>query len=246
MDKIIEPSLDQYLLPKFNLDNIDRFYVRKSILDFVNKNKGKIKGVLLDVGCGVMPYRSLLMQPHGLVHEYLGLDFESSISEAYAKIKPHLTWDGSLIPMDSGSVDAVLLTEVMEHSFEPNELLEECNRVLKTQGIIIITVPFLWPLHDTPYDAYRYTPFSLEKMLQKAGFSEISIEALGGWHASFGQMIGLWLNRSGIQGWKRKVLYFVFRPFVKWLFAIDRRPKNFTEDSYMLTGLSVIAYKNKV
>jgi SAM-dependent methyltransferase len=234
----------QYLSPVFNLGTIDRYYARKSIVDAITANKHLLKGKLLDVGCGVMPYKSILLSPAGSAESYIGLDFEKPVTEGYAGARPDLYWNGTKIPMNDNSVNAVLLTEVLEHCFDPAMVVQECSRVLKEKGHILITVPFVWPLHDIPYDAYRYTPFSLERILSEAGFKNINIKALGGWNASLGQMMGLWLNRSGIGGWRRKFLYsFLFRPFIKWLYKTDRKPENFYDNSHMYTGLTVTAQK---
>lgn len=236
------PELSQYLSPAFSLDNIDRYYVRTSILKAVLKYRSQLSGTLLDIGCGKMPYRNLFLQPEGNITKYIGLDLQQAVTEAYNTAD--LLWDGKTIPMEAGSVDSVLLTEVLEHCFTPEDVLQEAHRVMKKDGAVLATVPFLWPLHDVPYDEYRYTPFSLEKLFQNSGFSRIEITALGGWNASLGQMMGLWLNRSGIQGWRRKLLYKAFfERFIKWLYKNDRVPDNFTDASNMITGLVVYARK---
>jgi len=150
------------------------------------------------------------------------------------------------IPLEDNSVDSILLTEVLEHCFDPGLVMNECYRVLRSDGSILITVPFLWPLHDIPYDACRYTPFSMEKILYKAGFVDISINALGGWNASLGQMMGLWLNRSGIVGWRRKSIYILFfKHFIKWLYKNDHRPISFYDNTNMITGLIIHAKKQQ-
>lgn len=234
----------QYLKPIFELGNIDRYFVRRSIRDGIIANQQFMKGKLLDVGCGVMPYKSILIKPSGFADEYIGLDFELPITPGYGAGQPDLFWDGVKIPLDDNSVDSVLLTEVLEHCFDPDLVMSECYRVLKSNGNILITVPFLWPLHDIPYDAYRYTPFSIEKILNKAGFVNVKISALGGWNASLGQMLGLWLNRSGIGGWRRKLLYVLFfKFFIKWLYKNDQKPIDFYDNSYMVTGLLTNARK---
>jgi len=235
-------ELKDYLAPEFSLKNIDRFYVRYSILRAINDYKHLLKGVLLDIGCGKMPYKTVLLQPGGPITKYIGLDLDQSISEAYSNAD--LFWDGKIIPMHNDAVDSVLLTEVLEHCFEPGIVIAEAYRVLRNDGSVLITVPFLWPLHDIPYDEYRYTPYSLEKLLAASGFKNIEIKGLGGWNASLGQMIGLWTNRSGINGWKRKALYTLFfRPFIKWLYKTDLPPTNFTDNVQMITGL--VAYARK-
>lgn len=232
-----------YPYKKMSIDNIDRFYIRKSIFEAIERSKYLLTGKLLDVGCGIMPYKKNLLKPEGYSDEYISLDFEKPITEGYLEVKPDLVWDGRTIPLEDNSVDSILLTEVLEHCFEPIMVLKECNRVLKKGGHVLITVPFLWPLHDIPYDEFRYTPFSLEKILLESGFLDISIKSLGGWDASLGQMMGLWLNRSGIQGWRRNIFIVLFFPIIKWLFKRDVKPNDFYGNSYMITSLEANAEK---
>jgi SAM-dependent methyltransferase len=241
----VSDELKGYLAPEFNLENADRYYVRQSILDAVTENISHLTGRLLDVGCGRMPYKSLLTKPFGHATEYIGLDFEKPVVPGYQEhVMPDMFWDGRTIPLPDGNVDSILLTEVLEHCFEPAVVLRECCRVLRNDGRILITVPFLWPLHDIPFDEYRYTPYSLKRILKESGFSKVKMKGLGGWHASLGQMVGLWLNRSGIGGWRRNLLYHLFfKHFMRWLFARDRKPDNFQDDAHMFTGLQILARK---
>lgn len=236
---------EDYLEPRFDLENIDRYYVRTSILNALLESRHLLTGTLLDIGCGKMPYKELLIKPQGQTEKYIGLDLDLPPSEFYAEVmKPDLYWDAKTIPMEADTVDSVMLTEVLEHVFEPAATLKEANRVLRKGGNIFITVPFLWPLHDVPYDEYRYTPFALEKHLAMAGFGNISVKALGGWNASMGQMFALWLNRSGLPARKRQWLWnLLAKRAITWLYKNDHKPQGFLDNSYMITGLTATAQK---
>jgi SAM-dependent methyltransferase len=134
-------------------------------------------------------------------------------------------------------VDGVLATEVLEHCADPEQVIREARRVLKPGGLFFFTVPFLWPLHDVPDDEYRYTPFSLERHLRQGGFTDIRLQALGGWDASLAQMIALWVRGRPMAQWKHEMLSAVARPFIRFLLRRDRPPASF--DRYeMITGLS--------
>jgi SAM-dependent methyltransferase len=212
--------------------------VRSTILSALLETAPQLSGTLLDVGCGYMPYKSLVFKPPSSVTKYVGLDMESTIYTA----KPDLLWDGRRIPLSENAVDCALATEVFEHCPNPEIVMHEAVRVLKPNGLLFFTVPFLWPLHDVPYDQYRYTPFALERHLKNAGFVQITMRALGGWDASLAQMIGLWVRRRPMSVRKRAILSQFAAPLVRYLSHHDRRPAKFHESS-MITGLVGTARK---
>jgi SAM-dependent methyltransferase len=198
------------------------------------------KGRLLDVGCGKMPYKNYILQ-NGSVSEYVGLDIETAI-EYDENVKPDYTWDGNVIPFESDSYDTIMATEVLEHCPFPSQTLGEMYRVLKKDGYIFLTVPFLWNLHETPHDEYRYTPFALRRLLSEAGFVNIEIKASGGWHASMAQMLGLWVRRSGLPRALKLFLSILLKPVIKCLMKKDRIPATFHEGA-MIAGLYATAKK---
>ena len=146
------------------------------------------------------------------------------------------------MPLAAASVDCALATEVFEHCPEPELVMREINRVLKPGGLLFLTVPFLWPLHEVPHDEYRYTPFALERHLRKSGFDSIQLQALGGWDASLAQMLSLWVRRRPFTPLKRRLLTVLTIPIVRFLLRYDYRPSMFGE-STMITGLSGTACK---
>jgi SAM-dependent methyltransferase len=121
-------------------------------------------------------------------------------------------------------------------------VLSEIRRVLRPGGRLFFTVPFLWPLHEVPYDYYRYTPFALQRHLENTGFSQIELHPLGGWDASLAQMIGLWVRRRPMRRWQRRMLSWLVFPLYCLLIRSDR-PENRFRESVMLTGLWGIAIK---
>ena len=56
----------------------------------------------------------------------------------------------------------------------PEELLREIARVTRSGGYLFLTVPFIWGLHELPYDFRRYTNGGIAKVVEQAGF-EINV-----------------------------------------------------------------------
>ena len=77
---------------------------------------------------------------------YLNID-ESS--------RPNILADICQIPLEAESIDKVLCCEVLEHLEEPQKAIKEIYRVLKQGGELILSVPFLFPIHADPHDFQR-------------------------------------------------------------------------------------------
>jgi ubiquinone/menaquinone biosynthesis C-methylase UbiE len=226
---------------QLNYKNLDRYYVRTVIFKALNESLKLFTGNLLDIGCGKMPYKNHILK-NSNVSKYLGLDIENAISYD-SKIKPDITWDGKSMPFENESFDCAFGTEVLEHCPEPELVLKEVYRVLKSNGVFFFTVPFLWNLHEVPHDEYRYTPFSLERHLKNSGFVDIAIKATGGWHASMAQMLGLWVRRSPMSSTKRKLLSKILKPIIKYLIKLEKKQKVTFKEGQMITGLYGTARK---
>lgn len=73
----------------------------------------------------------------------------------------------------------VVMSEVLEHLHSPQQALDRLHRVLETNGRLILTVPFIFPLHDRPGDYYRFTKYGLSFLLRN--FREINVEERNTW-----------------------------------------------------------------
>jgi SAM-dependent methyltransferase len=160
-------------------------------------------GVLLDIGGGERPYEELFA-PH--VERYVGLEYppmcENLVPEIWGVNLPRVqrvvdVWgDGKALPFATGSFDCVLLSEVIEHVPEPEGLLIEAQRVLRPGGRALVTAPFMAPLHQLPYDYYRFTPEGLRAMFARAGLVAESIEPRGNSANATGSLLTQYLLRT--------------------------------------------------
>lgn len=74
------------------------------------------------------------------------------------------------LPLKNGSCDGVILQAVLEHVDDAERVLAEIHRVLKTQGLVVIEVPFLQGYHPAPRDHRRYTEEGLRLSVEQQGF----------------------------------------------------------------------------
>ena len=93
---------------------------------------------------------------------------------------PDVFYDGMNLPFQDASFDTLLSVQGLEHTSDPQHLLEEMSRVLRSDGLMILNAPFSFRLHEEPHDYFRYTPHGLRVMCQKARLEVIDIQPQGG------------------------------------------------------------------
>ncbi len=139
------------------------YFARRGLFRSMSEFGRELSGKLLDVGCGTKPY-----EPYISVERYIGLEYDSERSRTTSKAD--IFYDGKVFPCENAEFDSVLANEVFEHVFNPADFLKEVNRVLKTNGKLLMTVPFVWDEHEQPHDYARYTSFGLKHILEQHGF----------------------------------------------------------------------------
>ncbi|MBC8109638.1 MAG: class I SAM-dependent methyltransferase [Verrucomicrobia bacterium] len=58
----------------------------------------------------------------------------------------------------NGGFGTVLVLNVLEHTFEPIKILDNCLSLLKPGGNLVIITPTIWGIHNYPIDCYRLLP----------------------------------------------------------------------------------------
>lgn len=153
----------QFCAPWWALPINPAFLPRRALWRAMAEAAPLTHGRLLDVGCGCKPYRKLFTK----VEEYLGIELDTPDNRRTKQAD--LYYDGNRFPLTDASCDTLLCNQVLEHVFRQNAFLDEMLRILRPGGILILTIPFLWPEHEQPYDCLRYTSFGLRDRLEQAG-----------------------------------------------------------------------------
>ena len=143
----------------------------------------------MDFGCGSKPYRSLFD-----VQEYIGVDIKNQ-GHSHKDENVDVYYDGKRIPIKNNYFDYVVSVEVFEHIFNLPDILVEINRVLKPEGKIFFTCPFVWIEHEVPNDYARYTKYALRDLLKKSGFEIEYFEKGGNFVITIGQLSIVYLNK---------------------------------------------------
>jgi 2-polyprenyl-3-methyl-5-hydroxy-6-metoxy-1,4-benzoquinol methylase len=122
---------------------------------------------VLDVGCG-LAYGTALMAKHAA--SVTGIDYDeitvegnkkqynsiSNLDFRRAEIPP--------LPFDSNSFDVITALQFIEHIHERKEFLKECLRVLKPEGVLLVTTPNVKKsLARNPFHVHEYTFDEMQK-----------------------------------------------------------------------------------
>ena len=75
------------------------------------------------------------------------------------------TYDGGALPFSDNYFEGVLAFQVLEHVENLDFTISEIHRVCKPDGNVLITMPFIWPEHEMPYDFSRLTSVGIKKKL---------------------------------------------------------------------------------
>jgi SAM-dependent methyltransferase len=127
------------------------------------------RGRLLDMGCGAKPYRSLAPG----VEAYVGADITAG-PDVDIVLVPGTPW-----PVESGSIDVVLCTQVLEHVADLEQAWDEVCRVLRPGGRLIATVPFTYNEHGSPHDYRRFSTHGFRRLAAR-DFDVVEVRAQGG------------------------------------------------------------------
>ncbi len=162
----------------------------------------RAKGRMLDVGCGERPYEQLF-KPH--VTQYVGLEYPPVADNLHPEIwgMLHLIrgvvdvfGDGMQMPFRAQQFDTVLALEMLEHVRDPDACVGEIARVLKPDGRLLLTVPFVAPLHQWPFDYLRFTPRGIDALLARHGFEIEHLHQRGNFSSATGSTVSHWLLRA--------------------------------------------------
>jgi ubiquinone/menaquinone biosynthesis C-methylase UbiE len=195
-----------------------------------------MRGNVLDVGGKKTERRGEFRPPMGQVASWKYVNIDASTS-------PDFCCSAENIPLADGSIDTVLLCEVLEHLEDPEKVLRECRRILKPEGNLVASMPFLFPVHADPYDFQRWTGVKLGKIIEKIGYIDIEVQAMGG----IGSVVHDLLFVASLRAHGRYIRKFaetslsVAKPLLRYLDT-----KSETIQASVTTGYFILARKQRI
>lgn len=167
------------------------YFTRKRLLKCLLHIAPSLSGRLLDFGCGSKPYKSLFTK----VSEYIGVDIENE-GHDHETEDVDFYYDGVTLPFEQEMFDSILCSEVLEHVPDIDTTLSELNRVLVLGGKLLITVPFVWPEHELPFDFRRFTVNGLSQKVKDHGFEIRKVNTSGTFIEVIVQMWVMYLHNG--------------------------------------------------
>ena len=140
------------LIPTLRIKSICRLTLDREL----KKQFKKIQpGIVLDVGSKHSPYKKYI--PHT---QYMRLDISKEGN-------PDIVSDIHNVNWQSDYFDSIVAIEILEHLHDPQKAVDEIYRLLKKEGICVLSTRFIHPYHPDPKDYYRFTPDSLGLLFNK-------------------------------------------------------------------------------
>jgi len=113
-------------------------------------------------------------------HELIKGEYKIEVVNINKETGADLCFDlEKVFPITSESYEAVMCVNVLEHIFNYKNVLDESFRILKKGGKLVGVVPFIFNVHGSPDDYFRFTRTALKRILKEAGFADLRVEELG-------------------------------------------------------------------
>lgn len=190
-----------------------RYLLHQKLEKAIHENA---KGRILEAGAGGSPFSDLLRK---VSDDLVTLD----INDRYGDID--VIADVQDMPeVETASFDVVVCTQVLEHLPLPEDALREMRRVLRDDGVLILSAPHLSMVHEAPNDFFRYTSYGLKVLCESSGFNVITIEATGGLVAFVVHLlsVGLLTILGSIPGFRWPIWVLNYVVLVRFVALIDR------------------------
>ncbi|MHB8522752.1 MAG: class I SAM-dependent methyltransferase [Limisphaerales bacterium] len=180
------------------------------------------QGRLLDLGCGNAPYGRWF---RSRVESYIAVD-HPPVGE-----RAQVGASAERLPFTDAAFDTILCTQVLEHVPRPWLAAAEITRLTKPAGILILSCPQYWEMHEVPHDYFRFTPFGLRVLFPESHWEWLEHRQQGSTWAIIG--CALWQS-FGTFGRGKRLMSFVLNPVFLVLDRFWKNPLNTTNHLIVL------------
>lgn len=213
---------------------LKRDFISSVLKTFVNSGD-----ILLDVGCAERSTETLVLDRNA---RYIGVEYpvwQELYSIVTIKERPDAWLDIMAAGVSLESLDVIVMFDVLEHIANPDLALKNCHAMLRDHGRMIILIPFLMEIHggsEGEQDFLRICPSGLFSFLERAGFSTIRTQKIGGFGDACSTLVsGFFLRHYFASAGIRRALYFcagavtisattLVRPLLNSIDRLQRNP----------------------
>ena len=130
--------------------------------------------------------------------------------------------------------DNVFLINVLEHIYNFNNCLNNCYSFLRKGGNFFGSTPFMFRIHSSPNDFFRFTEQSLRRSLESAGFINVKISVLdGGIFICFYNSLSIITQKIPLFN---NILLFFFKFLDKIVFIFSKKNKEIYPVGYFFSA----------
>lgn len=133
---------------------------------------------------------------------YIGLDYPLTTQLGYSG-NPDVFGDAQSLPFADNTFDAVTLLDVLEHIPHPDAALAEAIRITCPGGLIVCQTPFMYPLHDLPYDFQRWTAPGIRQLALSYSITVQAIRPFGNSIETAATMANIALVKSVLDAYEK-------------------------------------------
>jgi hypothetical protein len=155
---------------RWTVEHIDS-WVSATLARVLATEAGCGRREVLDVGCGEQPFRGVI---EGSGSRYVGMDVVQNSSGSVDILS---TLENA--PTPHAPYPVILCTEVLEHVVDIDAAFDGLRRLVNSGGLVVLTVPFIFPLHMEPHDFRRLTLHGVTQLATSHRFRIDSVTRLG-------------------------------------------------------------------
>ena len=187
-DKISIPwteILEQKGISPAQLSKIDALHIliSRNTEKYFNKY---LNGIVLEIGSGKDYQKNNFKD---MCDEWVSFDYNIRSNTI------DIQGDGQCLPFKDGVFDCVVSIDVLEHVPYPEKMIKEIQRVLKKDGILILSTPWFFYLHEEPYNFFHFSKYGLDRLMKDNNLKVISNKPIAGAVSTFGLLLTILVTK---------------------------------------------------
>ena len=212
------------------------FLERKELWRYIQKFSKNFNGSILDLGCGTKPYIDLFE-----CKRYVGLELIGG-----GQNNADFFYDGNTFPFEDSSFDGLVSFQAIYQADNIENIMKEINRVLRINGKILISVPFIW-FDGEKHSERKFSTYYAEKLFIDYGFEIIKREKTNPNLSSLFLLANVYFNDMiGKITFKflRRILKLLVTPFLNLIGLLNLKFCQKTTNLYIDSVIYAIKVKN--